>query len=88
MQYWHDALPGFVYDISYENLVNDQEGETKNLLRHCGLLWDEKCLSFYKTQRTVATISTEQVRQPIYNDSIQLWKKYEVQLQTLYKIVA
>ena len=88
MQYWHDALPGFVYDISYENLVSDQEGETKNLLRHCGLLWDEKCLSFYKTQRTVATISTEQVRQPIYNDSIQLWKKYEVQLQTLYKIVA
>ncbi|MEN8134053.1 MAG: sulfotransferase [Thermodesulfobacteriota bacterium] len=83
MLYWHEVFPGKIYDISYEKLVNDQEVETRKLLNHCGLSWDDACLSFHKTSRRVATASAAQVRRPIYKDSVQLWKRYEKQLQPL-----
>ncbi|MCK4839726.1 MAG: sulfotransferase, partial [Desulfobulbaceae bacterium] len=57
MRYWHEVLPGKIYDISYERLVHNQEVETRDLLNHCGLPWDDACLSFHKTSRIVATAS-------------------------------
>jgi tetratricopeptide (TPR) repeat protein len=83
MEYWHKILPGFIYDIQYEELVADQENQTRRLLEYCGLDWDDRCLSFHKSNRTVRTASSTQVRQPIYNDSVQLWKQYEKQLEPL-----
>ncbi|MBC8284604.1 MAG: sulfotransferase [Nitrospinae bacterium] len=83
MKHWHNVLPGFIYDINYEDLVADQALETRALLKYCGLDWDDACLEFYRTKRQVRTASSEQVRRPIYKDSIQLWKKYENQLAPL-----
>jgi len=83
MKHWQDTLPGLIYNINYEELVGDQEGQTKKLLNYCGLSWDEACLEFYQTKRRVATLSNAQVRNPIYKDSIQLWKCYEAQLEPL-----
>jgi tetratricopeptide (TPR) repeat protein len=83
MRYWHEVFPGKIYDISYEKLVLDQEAETRKLLAHCDLSWDDACLSFHKTPRIVATASAVQVRKPIYKNSVQLWKRYEKQLQSL-----
>jgi tetratricopeptide (TPR) repeat protein len=88
MRYWHEIFPGKIYAISYEKLVNDQEVETRKLLKHCGLSWDEACLSFHKTSRAVTTASAVQVRKPIYKESVQLWKKYEKQLQPLSKLLS
>jgi len=87
IRHWHDVFPGRIYDIKYENLINDQEVETRNLVKHCGLSWDDHCLSFYKTQRNVSTLSWTQVRKPIYKDSVQLWKKYEKHLDPLRSIL-
>jgi tetratricopeptide (TPR) repeat protein len=87
MRHWHEAMPGVIYDIQYEELVADQEQQTRRLLEFCGLPWDDACLSFYKTERRVATASFIQVRQPIYNDSVQLWKRYESQLEPLRRII-
>ncbi|MCP4024571.1 MAG: tetratricopeptide repeat protein [Desulfobacteraceae bacterium] len=87
MAYWRNTLPHYFYDISYENLVSNQEEETRKLLEFCSLPWDDGCLSFYKTQRPVATASSCQVRQPVYKDSIQLWKRYEDNLSPLKKAI-
>jgi hypothetical protein len=83
MDYWRDTLPGFVYDQSYEKLVSSQQEQVSKLLQHCGLDWDDACLDFHKTRRKVKTASNAQVRRPIYNDSVQLWKRYETQLEPL-----
>ena len=87
MKHWNKMLPGFVYDIEYENLVMDQEGETRKLLAYCGLPWDDACLAFHKTKRGVATASAVQVRQPMYKDSVELWKQHAKQLEALRKVI-
>jgi len=83
MDYWRDILPGFIYDQSYEELVGSQQEQVSKLLQHCGLDWDDACLDFHKTRRKVKTASNAQVRRPIYKDSVQLWKRYETQLEPL-----
>ncbi|MCP4021706.1 MAG: tetratricopeptide repeat protein [Desulfobacteraceae bacterium] len=87
MDHWRAVLPGFTYDIQYENLVENQETETRRLLEFCALDWEEACLSFHKTKRTVATASSSQVRKPIYKGSVRLWKRYENQLAPLWKAI-
>ena len=83
MDHWHRVLPGFIYDIHYEDLVANQEGQTRALLSHCGLEWDDACLDFHRTDRPVRTASAVQVRRPIYTDSIQSWKRYENWIEPL-----
>ena len=83
MEYWKNTLPGFIYELNYERLVADQENQTRKLLEFCNLPWDEACLEFHKTRRKVKTASNEQVRRPIYKDSVKLWKRYEKQLEPL-----
>ena len=87
MKYWRATLPGFIYEISYEDLVSDQESQTRKLLEYCALPWDEACLAFHKTKRTVATASAAQVSRAIYNGSVQLWKRYEAQLDPLKRAI-
>ena len=85
MAHWEKVLPGFMHPLNYEEMVADQQHQTKRLLDFCGLPWDEACLAFHKTERRVQTASSVQVRQPMYKDSVELWKRYEVQLEPLRK---
>jgi len=87
MVHWEKALPGFIYTVEYEKLVSYQKDQTKSLLDFCGLPWDEACLAFHKTERRVSTASLAQVRQPIYQDSVELWKRYAKQLEPLRKAI-
>ena len=87
MAHWHSQLPGFIYDIQYEDLVADQEAQSRALLAHCGLEWDNVCLEFHKTDRAVQTLSSAQVRRPIYKVSVQSWKRYENELAPLLEVL-
>ena len=64
-------------------MVEDTENEIRNLLKFCELDFEEDCLNFYQTKRTVRTPSSEQVRQPIYNKGIGQWKNFEPWLDNL-----
>lgn len=70
MEHWDSLLPGFVYKLRYETLIDNFETETRRLIAHCRLEWDDRCLEFYRTERGVKTASVVQVRQPVYRDSI------------------
>ncbi len=83
MQHWHETLPIKICDVQYEELVANQESESRRLIDYCGLPWDDRCLEYHKNDRPVQTMSNWQVRQPIYTDSIQRWKKYEEHLDEL-----
>jgi len=54
----------------HEAVVDDLEGQTRRIVAHCGLEWDDSCLEFHKTDRPIRTISHAQVRQPIYRSSV------------------
>lgn len=83
MEHWQAVLPGKLLDLPYEDLVDDLEGTARRMVEFCGLDWDENCLEFHKTDRAVKTASDVQVRRPIYNTSIGLWRRYEQQLAPL-----
>ena len=87
MNHWHSVLPDFIYDIQYEDVVADQEKQSRALLEYCGLEWDDACLEFYRTDRPVRTASAAQVRRPIYKDSVQSWKRYENWLSPLLEVL-
>ena len=87
MDYWHEILPGKVLDIHYEQLVVDQENQTRRLLEHCDLPWQDACLRFYETERAVNTASSEQVRQPLYSGSINSWRRFEAHLGPLVEVL-
>lgn len=76
MAMWDRLWPGRVLQLSYEGLVADQEGQTRRLLDHCGLDWDEACLSFHRNEAAVATPSAAQVRRPINADAVDRWKAH------------
>jgi predicted Zn-dependent protease len=77
------VLPGRVHRVYYERLVADPEGEVRRLLEYCGLPFEPACLQFHNNTRAVRTISSEQVRRPIYKDSVEQWRKYEPWLAPL-----
>ena len=85
MRHWRSVLPLRMYEIDYERLVEDQETQSKKLIEYCGLEWDERCLEFHKTRRTVFTASHWQVRQPMYRRSSQRWKHYESHMGELFE---
>jgi len=73
MDHWHKVLPGEIHDVRYEEMVTQPEETIRALLEHCGLPWEDKCLTFYRTKRVVNTASTLQVRRPLYKTSIRSW---------------
>ncbi|HNP65600.1 MAG TPA: sulfotransferase [Woeseiaceae bacterium] len=87
MDHWHRVLPGFVLDVNYEDVVGDLETEVRRLLEFCDLPFEDNCLRFHETVRAVKTASSEQVRQPIYSSSVNLWRNYEDQLESLVHIM-
>jgi hypothetical protein len=87
MAHWHAVLPGRVLDVSYEDMVADQAAQTRRLLEFCGLPWEEACLRYWETERAIRTASSEQVRLPIYDDSVSRWRHYERELAPLIEIL-
>ncbi len=77
MAHWDRVLPGRILRILHEDVVNDLEGNVHRMLDFCGLPFEAQCVEFHKTQRSVRTASSEQVRQPIYRDGLEQWKHYD-----------
>lgn len=81
MAMWDKLFPGRILQLSYEQLVADQVAQTKTLLEHCALDWEDACLSFHENQSAVATPSAAQVRRPLNADGIGQWRRHEAHLE-------
>ncbi|MFZ1906672.1 MAG: sulfotransferase [Steroidobacteraceae bacterium] len=77
MAHWDAVLPGSTLRVQHEDVVADLEGNVRRILDFCGLEFEPACLTFYKTERSVRTASSEQVRQPIYREGIEQWRNFE-----------
>ena len=83
MDHWDAVLPGRVHRVQYEEMVTDTEAQIRALLDYCGLEFEEQCLRFYETERSIRTPSAEQVRKPIYKEGMEQWRNFEVYLDPL-----
>ena len=83
MHHWDEVLPGKVLRVWHEDVVEDLEGNVRRILDFCGLEFESACVEFYKTERSVRTASSEQVRQPIFREGLDQWRHYEPWLKPL-----
>ncbi|HUO88238.1 MAG TPA: sulfotransferase [Rhizomicrobium sp.] len=75
MAHWRKLLPEDAFlEVSYESVVADIAGETRRLLRFCGVEWDDACLAFNSSRRAVWTASAAQIRRPLYASSVGRWR--------------
>jgi tetratricopeptide (TPR) repeat protein len=77
MEHFDTVLPGRIHHIQYETLVQDTEAEVRRLLAYCGVAFEPACLRFWENRRAVSTASAEQVRQPIFRDGLDQWRRFE-----------
>ena len=83
MRHWNRVLPGRLLRVQHEDLVDDLEGTVRRLLGYCDLAFEPQCLEFHRTERSVRTASSEQVRQPLYREGLEQWRHYEPWLGAL-----
>ena len=77
MDHWDQVLPGFVLRVQHEDVVDDLEGQVRRILEFCGLPFEQACVDYHQTERSIRTPSSEQVRQPIFRTSLEQWRNYE-----------
>ena len=87
MKIWLDKFKKDIFILDNEDLVNDQKNITVELLKFCGLDWEDSCIEFYKNKRQVRTASLEQVRQPINKKSIGAWESYKSHLSEMIGVL-
>ncbi len=87
MAYWRRVLPLPMLEVQYEDMVTDLQGQSRRLMDFLGLPWDPACLEFHRTDATVLTASSWQVRQPIYQSSVARWRHYERHLGPLMEVL-
>lgn len=86
MDHWRAVLPsGQMMEVRYEALVAEPEAQSRRILAHCGLDWDEDVLRFWESRRPVKSASMFQVREPIYDRSIGRWKPFAESLAPLFE---
>jgi hypothetical protein len=83
MDHWRTVLPGWIIDVTYEDVIEDLEGEARRLVADLGLDWEPACLEFHENTAAAMTGSAVQVRQKIYASSVGRWRDYEAQLKPL-----
>ena len=77
MEHYDRVLPAKVHRVIYEDLVAETEREIRRVLDYLGLEFDPACLEFHETQRPIRTVSSGQVRRPIYREGLDQWRHYE-----------
>ncbi len=83
MEHWDDVLPGQVLRVNHEDVVEDLEREVRRILSFYQLPFEAACLKYYETPRNVRTPSSEQVRQPIFRDGVEQWRRFDAWLGPL-----
>ena len=83
MEFWKKNLKNQIFDIKYEDLINNPEQKIKELIKFCDLNWQQNCLEFYKNKKIIKTVSFNQARKPIYKDSIKGTSNFKKYLKNL-----
>src|SRR3984893_4764281 len=87
MAHWDSMLPGRVLRVEHKDVVDDLEGNVRRILDFCGTSFEPQCVEFYRTERSIRTASSEQVRRPIFKEGIDQWRRFEAWLGSLRDVL-
>ncbi len=87
MNHWKKLFGNRIYEVCYENLVSDQEEESRKLINYCNLQWSNKFLKFHDHITASSTASVAQIRLPIYQSSVNKWRNYRTELSPAIEIL-
>ena len=87
MAHWDSVMPGKVLRVEHEDVVDSLEANVRRILDFCGLEFEPRCVEYYKTERSIRTASSEQVRQPIFKEGIDQWRNFEPWLAPLKEVL-
>ncbi len=87
MDHWHEVLPGRVLTVQHEDVVRDLDTQVRRILDYCELPFENACLNYHETDRPIRTPSSEQVRRPVYTDSLGFWRHYETHIGELVEVL-
>jgi len=87
MRHWDSVLPGKVLRIQHEDVVENLEANVRRILDFCGLPFEPACVEFHRTERSVRTASSEQVRRPIFREGLDQWRHFEPWLEPLQSVL-
>ena len=88
MSLWQSDYSDRIYNLDYDQLTTSQEKETRKLINHLKIDWDEACISPHNNKRSVRTASQQQVREHVYQGSSEVWRKYEMFLNGAFDILS
>lgn len=83
MNHWDEVLPNKILRVNNEDIIDDLEGQVTKMLEFLELPFEDSCITFYETDRSVRTASSEQVRKPINKSGMGRWKPYAKNLKPL-----
>ena len=83
MKFWQFEKNIDLINVSYENLIANNESEIKRIIKECELSWSDKCLLHHKNKNPIKTMSTSQARKPIYKTSVNSFDKYKIFLNKI-----
>ena len=86
-EYWPTVLDVPFLKVHYEDMVSDQENQTRRILDFLDVPFDDACLNFHETDKTATTLSYDQVSQKMYTTSKGRWRNYEKHLGPLIDIL-
>jgi len=84
MNHWDEVLPNKILRVNNEDIIDDLEGQVTKMLEFLELPFEDSCITFYETDRSVRTASSEQVRKPINKSGMGRWKPYVKHLKPLW----
>ena len=84
MRFWDPTFNNMIYNLDYDRLTENQEHETRQLIKYLDIEWQYQCLEPQNNKRVVKTASQQQVRQKIYKGSSQAWEKFEPFLDGIF----
>ena len=88
MSFWKSKFSDEIFDISYENLVNNPNEQIQKILKFCDLEWEDDCLNFHKNKKTpIQTVSVNQARRPIYKSSVNSKEQFSQYLVEMFNIL-
>ena len=87
MNHWNKVLPGKILRVNNEDMVEDLEGQVERILEFLEIPFEDQCISFHETERSIRTPSSEQVRKPVNKDGMGRWKPYAKYLNPLLEVL-
>ena len=85
MNFWQKEFPKNIYNLEYENLLEDPKKHIEKLLIFCNLEWDENVINHHKNSRIIRTLSFDQANKPISKKVSNTIKNYKDMVGDLIK---